>query len=101
MAKTSVVERNKKRQRMETKYRAKKAALKEARKDAYKKGEIPWEVQMELQSLPRNSHQTRLCKRCRLCGRPRGVYQKFGMCRACLRKFAMMGYFPGLEKASW
>lgn len=101
MAKTSVIERNKKRQRMETKYRAKKNALKEARKAAYKKGEIPWDVQLKLQNLPRNSHRTRLCKRCRLCGRPRGVYKKFGMCRSCLRKFAMMGYMPGLEKASW
>jgi small subunit ribosomal protein S14 len=54
-----------------------------------------------LQNLPRNAHRTRLCKRCRLCGRPRGVYKKFGMCRSCLRKFAMMGYMPGLEKASW
>ena len=101
MAKVSVVARNEKRRRMEKKYRAKKAALLEQCKAAYKKGEIPWELNIKLQKLPRNSHLTRLQRRCRLCGRPRGVYKKFGLCRACLRKYAMMGYMPGLEKASW
>jgi small subunit ribosomal protein S14 len=39
--------------------------------------------------------------RCRLCGRPRGYYRKFGVCRICLRKLADWGLIPGVRKASW
>lgn len=39
--------------------------------------------------------------RCKLCGRPRAVYRKFGLCRICLRKLGDEGLIPGLKKASW
>ncbi|MFM7129347.1 MAG: type Z 30S ribosomal protein S14 [Isosphaeraceae bacterium] len=39
--------------------------------------------------------------RCQLCGRPRGYYRKFGLCRICLRKMAHQGLIPGMKKASW
>ncbi len=44
---------------------------------------------------------TRLNRRCLLCGRPRGVYRKFGVCRICFRKLAAEGVIPGVKKASW
>lgn len=44
---------------------------------------------------------TRLVRRCQLCGRPRGVYRKFRICRICLRNLASEGKIPGLKKASW
>ena len=44
---------------------------------------------------------TRLVRRCWLCGRPRAVYQKFGICRICFRKLADEGLIPGVRKASW
>jgi len=44
---------------------------------------------------------TRLVRRCRLCGRPRAVYRKFGICRICFRKLADDGLIPGVRKASW
>ncbi|MCX7390722.1 MAG: type Z 30S ribosomal protein S14 [Planctomycetota bacterium] len=44
---------------------------------------------------------TRLVRRCMLCGRPRAVYQKFGICRICFRKLADQGNIPGVRKASW
>ncbi|MFO0817219.1 MAG: type Z 30S ribosomal protein S14 [Pirellulales bacterium] len=44
---------------------------------------------------------TRLRRRCRLCGRPRAVYRKFGICRICFRKLADQGMIPGVRKASW
>jgi len=44
---------------------------------------------------------TRLVRRCQLCGRPRGVYRKFRICRICLRNLAAEGKIPGLKKASW
>jgi len=39
--------------------------------------------------------------RCKLCGRPRGFYRKFGLCRIHLRNLALQGYLPGVSNASW
>ena len=39
--------------------------------------------------------------RCKVCGRPRGYYRKFELCRLCLRKYALAGDIPGVTKASW
>lgn len=44
---------------------------------------------------------TRRENRCKVCGRPRAVYRKFGLCRICVRKLADDGLIPGLRKASW
>jgi len=44
---------------------------------------------------------SRLNRRCKVCGRPRGVYRKFGICRICFRKLADEGLIPGVKKASW
>ena len=43
----------------------------------------------------------RIKLRCRLCGRGRAVYRKFGICRICLRDMASDGLIPGVRKASW
>jgi small subunit ribosomal protein S14 len=43
----------------------------------------------------------RIRMRCRLCGRPRAVYRKFGICRICFRGMASNGLIPGVKKASW
>lgn len=39
--------------------------------------------------------------RCKVCGRPRGYYRKFDLCRVCLRKLALEGQVPGVTKSSW
>jgi ribosomal protein S14 len=48
---------------------------------------------------PREKIRIRL--RCKLCGRPRAVYRKFGICRICFRNLASDGMIPGVKKASW
>jgi small subunit ribosomal protein S14 len=48
---------------------------------------------------PRDKIRIRL--RCRLCGRPRAVFRKFGICRICFRNMASDGLIPGVKKASW
>jgi small subunit ribosomal protein S14 len=48
---------------------------------------------------PRDLIKIRL--RCKLCGRARAVYRKFGVCRICLRNMASDGLIPGMRKASW
>ncbi|MCC8189146.1 MAG: type Z 30S ribosomal protein S14 [Planctomycetes bacterium] len=45
--------------------------------------------------------QTRAYSRCKLCGRARGVYKKFSICRICLRNLANKGEIPGMRKSSW
>lgn len=45
--------------------------------------------------------KTRAYTRCGICGRPRAVYKKFGICRICLRQRALLGEVPGMRKASW
>lgn len=66
---------------------------------------IPFEEKMalvaKLTQMPRDESKVRVRNRCQLCGRPRGVYRKFKLCRCCLRKMAMRGDVPGLVKASW
>jgi len=44
---------------------------------------------------------TRAYIRCQACGRPRGVYRKFKLCRICFRLMAHQGLIPGVVKASW
>ncbi|MFC2161776.1 type Z 30S ribosomal protein S14 [Acidobacteriota bacterium] len=39
--------------------------------------------------------------RCRICGRSKGYFRKFDMCRLCFRELALKGEIPGITKASW
>ncbi len=52
-------------------------------------------------STLRPRDRIRIRMRCRLCGRPRANYRKFGICRICFRDMALKGLIPGLKKASW
>jgi small subunit ribosomal protein S14 len=52
-------------------------------------------------ALKKPKFSTRYKRRCMLCGRPRAVYRKFGICRICFRKLADQGQIPGVRKASW
>lgn len=53
----------------------------------------------KVKMLPREKIRVRL--RCKLCGRPRAVFRKFGICRICFRNLASDGLIPGVTKASW
>lgn len=46
-------------------------------------------------------YSSRRESRCKLCGRPRAVYRKFGICRICFRQMANKGLIPGVRMASW
>lgn len=54
-----------------------------------------------LKAIRKPKYPSRRENRCRLCGRPRAVYRKFGICRICFRKLADQGMIPGVRKASW
>lgn len=101
MAKTSMVEREKKRTKMVAKYAVKRAALKAIIRDENASDEERWDAQVKFQQLPRDASPCRQRRRCQITGRPHGVYRKFGLCRNKLREAAMRGDVPGLVKASW
>lgn len=101
MAKKSMVAREAKRARTVAKYAAKRAELKAKIVDPASSEEQVWEAQVKLQQLPRDASPSRVRRRCRITGRPHGVYRKFGLCRHKLREAAMRGDVPGLVKSSW
>ena len=101
MAKVSMVRREKKRAQTVAKFAVKRAALKAVISDVEASDEDRWEAIQKLQQLPRDASPVRQRNRCRITGRPHGVYRKFGLCRNKLREAAMRGEVPGLVKASW
>jgi small subunit ribosomal protein S14 len=101
MAKLSMKNREQKRLRIAQKYAVKRAELKKLSVDPKLGVEDRQAAQRKLQCLPRDASPTRMRNRCRLTGRPHGYYRKFGLGRNKLRENAMMGYVPGLVKASW
>jgi len=101
MAKKSMIAREDKRARTVAKYAVKRAALKAIIANPESSEEDVWEAQIKLQKMPRDASTARQRNRCRLTGRPHGVYRKFGLCRNKVREAAMRGDLPGLVKASW
>jgi small subunit ribosomal protein S14 len=101
VAKTSLIEREKKRTALVKKYAVRRAELIAIIEDQSRSEEDRYQARLKLQQLPRNANPTRLRNRCELTGRPRGTFRKFGLARNKLREIAMRGEVPGMTKASW
>ena len=101
MAKKSMVEREKKRQKLVQRYAAKRAALKEIINDKNASMEERFKANLKLAELPRNSSATRLHNRCELTGRPKAYYRKLKLSRIMLRDLSSNGQVPGMVKSSW
>ena len=101
MAKVSMVEREKKRQRLVAKYAEKRAKLKEIARDEDLPMEERFKARLKLAKLPRNSAPNRMRNRCLITGRPRSYYRKLKMSRIALRDLASHGEIPGMVKSSW
>ncbi|MCH7980092.1 MAG: 30S ribosomal protein S14 [Proteobacteria bacterium] len=101
MAKTSMIMRELKREKLVARYAKKRTELKAIIRNINSSDEERSAAQLKLNSLPRDSSPSRQRTRCAITGRPRGVYSKFGLGRNKLREAAMNGEIPGLTKASW
>ncbi len=56
---------------------------------------------LRIKAQRRPKFKVRAYTRCARCGRPRAVYQRFGLCRLCFREMAHTGEIPGITKSSW
>ncbi len=100
MAKKSMIEREKKRQKMVAKYADKRGALKEQLAQTTSQ-QAKVNLHRQLQQLPPNSAPNRLRNRCWVTGRSRGYYRDFGLSRHVFREMAHQGLLPGVTKSSW
>lgn len=101
MAKQSMKARDVKRAKLVNKYAEKRAELKATISGVNTSDEDRWNAVLKLQSLPRDSSESRQRNRCNITGRPHGYLRKFGLSRIKLREHMMRGEVPGLKKASW
>ena len=101
MAKTSSIQRNLKRIRLEKKFSKKRAALVKIIKNRKLTLDERFAAQLKLAKIPRNSAKIRIRNRCEITGRPRGVYRKLRISRIALRELASSGKIPGMTKSSW
>jgi small subunit ribosomal protein S14 len=101
MAKTSAIERNKRRRKLVARYAERRAALKKTANDQSLSMEERFQARLKLAELPRNSAKVRIRNRCELSGRPRGYYRKLKLSRIALRELGSAGLIPGLVKSSW
>jgi small subunit ribosomal protein S14 len=101
MAKTSSIEKNKRRRKMVAQFADKRAELKRLAQDESLSLEERFQARLKLAELPRNSSAVRVRNRCEISGRPRGVYRKFKVSRIALRDLGSAGLIPGLVKSSW
>ena len=101
MAKKSMIEREKKRQKLVDQYAAKRAELKVIANDESKPMEERFKARLKLAKLPRNSAPSRLHNRCQLTGRPHAYYRKLKISRIMLRELGSSGLLPGMVKSSW
>ena len=101
MAKTCVLNRQAKRERMVANHRSKREALKAIIKDESVSFDERMAARDKLNAMPHDASKVKLRSRCQTTGRPRGVSSKLGLCRNEIRRQVVEGILPGLRKASW
>lgn len=101
MAKTSSIEKNKRRRKMAKQFSGRRARLKAIVMDKTKPVEERFAASLKLAELPRNSAPSRIKNRCEVSGRSRAYYRKHKLSRIALRELGNKGLVPGLVKSSW
>jgi small subunit ribosomal protein S14 len=101
MAKTSAVEKNKRRRALVAAQANKRAKLKAIISSRDLPIEDRFKATLKLAELPRNGSKVRVRNRCEVTGRPRAYYRKLKMSRIALRQLGNFGQIPGIVKSSW
>ncbi|MBU3659704.1 MAG: 30S ribosomal protein S14 [Flavobacteriales bacterium] len=104
MAKESMKARERKREKLVTRYAKKREELTKILKSTDASEDVQsakWDAMMAIQKLPANSSKIRKHNRCGLTGRPRGYMRQFGISRVTFREMALAGKIPGVKKGSW
>ena len=101
MAKTSAIQRNLKRIKLEKRFAKKRRELKKIISNKKLPLDERFQAQLKLAKLPKNSSKTRIRNRCEISGRPHCVYRKLRISRIALRELASEGKIPGMTKSSW
>ena len=101
MAKMSSINKNNKRIKLSNKFYTKRKKLKKIIMDKKLPLEERFKAQQKLSQMPRNSAKTRVMNRCKITGRPHGVYRKLKISRIALRDLGLAGLIPGMTKSSW
>ena len=101
MAKKSSIIKQQRREKMVNHGWEKRQELKKIVFSLESSPEQRYEAMCKLNELPKNASPVRLRNRCKITGRVRGYYRKFGVSRLCLRELALSGKIPGMVKSSW
>ena len=101
MAKLSSINNNNKRIKLTNKYYEKRKKLKKIIMNKSLALEERFKAQQKLSQMPRNSAKSRVMNRCKITGRPHGVYRKLKISRIALRDLGLAGLIPGMTKSSW
>lgn len=101
MAKKSSIVKQQRREQMVKRGYEKRQELKRIVFNLHSTPEERYAAQCKLNELPKNASPVRLRNRCKLTGRCRAYYRKFGVSRLCLRELALSGQIPGMVKSSW
>ena len=101
MAKQSSIQKNLNRKNIVNKFKKRRENFKQKIMQRDLSMEERFKIQSKLNDLPRDSSKIRIRNRCKLTGRTRGVYRKFGLSRIKIRELSMAGSLPGVVKSSW
>ena len=101
MAKTSSIEKNKRRQKLAKQFAGKRSRLKAIIMNKEASIEERFDATLKLAQMPRNGAVIRVRNRCEVTGRPRAFYRKLKVSRIALRELGNKGLIPGLLKSSW
>ena len=101
MAKLSSINKNNRRRKMSKRFYAKRKKLKLIIMNKKLPLEERFKAQQKLSKMPRNSAKSRVMNRCKITGRPHGVYRKLKISRIALRDLGLAGLIPGMTKSSW
>ena len=96
-----LLQKDKKRRFLSSKYELKRVLLKSMSRDSFLPKEIRLKCLEKLAELPRNSSPVRVRNRCAITGRSKGHLRLFRMSRISFRELAGEGLLPGVLKSSW